>query len=171
MKKSSLLSGLFAGIFGFLAMNMAHAMPTVGDEVIFSSVRVNTGAVTTGTFEMKLASFNTASGNWSEIQTTTENGVAKTETEQVPNSALLTDSSVALLLTSCAGMGGALQTVTVPAGTFPTCAIPSNSDFSKGTLWIAKGVVFGIVQEDFTQADGTHTVLQLVSQTAGITAR
>jgi hypothetical protein len=144
MKKSSLLSGLFAGIFGFLAMNMAHAMPTVGDEVIFSSVRVNTGAVTTGTFEMKLASFNTASGNWSEIQTTTENGVAKTETEQVPNSALLTDSSVALLLTSCAGMG---------------------------TLWIAKGVVFGIVQEDFTQADGTHTVLQLVSQTAGITAR
>jgi hypothetical protein len=167
MLKSSVSSGLLAGFLGFFAMNIAHAMPTLGDDAIFSSVRVNAGAVITGTFEMKLTAFDSASGKWTEKQTTTENGVAKVENDQILNSALLTNAGVASLLTNCTSMNGTLQTLTVPAGTFSTCAIPSNSDFSNGTLWIAKGVAFGVVQEDFTQGDGTHTVLQLVSQTAG----
>jgi hypothetical protein len=167
MQKSSVSCGLIAGFLGFFAMNTAFAMPTLGDDVIFSSVRVNAGAVITGTFEMKLVSFDSTSGKWTERQTTTENGVTKVENEQILSSALLTDAGVALLLANCTTMGGTLQTVTVPAGTFPTCAIASNSDFSNGTLWVAKGIVFGVVQEDFTQADGTHTVLQLVSQTVG----
>jgi hypothetical protein len=167
--KKSYSYALITGFLGFFAVtvNAAHAMPTLGDDVIFSSVRVNAGAVITGTFEMKLVSFDSTSEKWTERQTTTENGVAKVENEQILNSALLTDSGVASLLTNCTSMDGTLQTVTVPAGTYSTCAIASNSDFSNGTLWVAKGVVFGVVQEDFTQPDGTHTVLQLVSQTAG----
>jgi hypothetical protein len=167
MQKSFASCGLIAGLLVLFAMNSSFAMPTVGDDVIFSSVRVNAGAVITVTFEMKLISYDSASGKWTERQTTTENGVSKVENDQVLNSALLTDAGVATLLANCVSMSGTLQTVTVPAGTFSTCAVASNSAFSNGTLWIAKGVVFGVVQEDFTQADGTHTVLQLVSQTAG----
>ena len=130
MKKPSHSCAFIAGFLGFFAVSLAHAMPTIGDDVIFSSVRVNAGAVITGTFEMKLVSFNSGnsgdstSGKWTEKQTTTENGVAKVQNQQIPGSALLTDSAVALILTNCTTMGGTLQTVTVPAGSFPTCAIP-----------------------------------------------
>jgi hypothetical protein len=167
MKKFSVLSGLFAGFVGITAMNSALAMPAVGDDVIFSSVGATTGTTTTGTFEMKLASYDSNSGKWLEKQITTQNGVSKDQNQQIPTSALLTDSNVALILANCAVMKGTLQTITVPAGNFSTCAIPSTSEFSNGTLWIAKGVVFGIAQEDFFLPDGTHTVLQLVSQTIG----
>jgi hypothetical protein len=167
MKNFFLTLSLSTAVAVILAANYAQAMPTLGDDVVFSSVQVNSGTVTTGTFEMKLVSYDSTSGKWTEKQTTTVNGVAKDENQQIPTSALLTDANVALILTNCTTMSGTLQTVTVPAGNYSTCALPSNSDFSNGTLWVAKGVVFGIVQEDFTQADGTHTVLQLASQTPG----
>jgi hypothetical protein len=159
---------LFGAFFAtFTSSGVAQAMPTLGDDVVFSSVTVNASAVVTGTFEMTLTAFDSTAQTWTESQITTQNGVAKTENQQISSSALLTDSGVQTILTGCVGMGGTLQKLTVPLGTFSTCAIPSKSDFSNGTLWVAAGVAFGIVQEDFTQTDGTHTVLQLVSQTLG----
>lgn len=151
----------------FFLATSAQAMPTLGDDVVFSSVTVNAGTVVTGTFEMTLSAFDSTAQKWTETQITTQNGVAKSVNQQISSAALLTDSGVASILTNCTSMGGILQKLTVPAGCFSTCAIPSNSDFSNGTLWVATGVAFGIVQEDFTQTDGTHTVLQLVSQTPG----
>lgn len=75
----------------------------------------------------------------------------------------LTDATIDGLLANCAGAGGALQTVTVPAGSFETCAVPYTNESETGTAWIGK-VSFGLVLiQSTSKEDGTMTTGQLVS--------
>jgi putative hemolysin len=134
------------------------AAPAVGDQAFYNVTNVEYGKTWSGTNEMKIMSINPA-GTEFEIQST-EYFHEKTEvynyryTEQDFWPYLMADATLA----NCVSYGGKLETTTVPAGTFNTCALPDQG----GTVWIAAGVPFGYVKVD-VPGTSLHTHFELVS--------
>jgi len=160
MKTSLILSAIFA------FSSSAFAMPSVGDDSVFALTNTMNGQTVTGTVEIKLISHNTSNETWDERESITVNGQSQTQDQSVATSQLLTDATAQQILASCASIGGKAQSITVPAGTFNTCSIPSSSNGSTGTVWIST-VTFGVVQSDETASNGEHVVLKLVSTHSG----
>jgi hypothetical protein len=147
----------------------AFAMPSVGDDAVFALTATVNGQTYTGTGEEKLVAFDAASNNWTEQNTFVISGQTQTQNQTVQTNQLLTHTTVAAVMSNCAAYGGTPQSITVPAGTYNTCSLPVNSNGQTGTVWVASGIAFGMVQSDITTAsNGQHTVLKLISATAAL---
>jgi hypothetical protein len=145
----------------------AYAMPNVGDDAVYTVSATESGQTVNGTMEFKLMSQDASTGNWGEQVTTVINGQSNVQTQSMTSQQLVTDAQAQTILANCAAVGGTPANITVPAGAFSTCAIPSSSNDGTGTVWVAD-VAFGVVQEDVTNpTSGEHVVLQLQSQSAG----
>lgn len=161
MKKALILVSVF------VMSTAAYAMPNVGDEAMFAVTTTQSGQTLTGTMEFKLMSHDTTTDNWDEQITTSIAGQTSNQDQTLTSSSLLTDLQAQQILASCGSVNGALATITVPAGTFNTCAVPQNNNGETGTVWVAD-VTFGIVQENLTNSStGQQITIQLQSQASG----
>lgn len=155
------MNKFFVSTAVFLVSGLAMAMPKVGDDAVFN---VTFGGPAPALLEMELVGFDSGTNNFMEKTTVTYNGTSQVNTQSLTSQQLLNDLQVASILASCANYGGVSQNITVPAGTFATCALPqSGNGIQSGTVWIG-AVSFGFVKSDLIYTSGAHTILELVSQ-------
>lgn len=144
-----------------LTSSVAFAMPSVGDQALYDATLSKAGAVTAATAELELVSLDAANQQFQEKTTIVANGATQSNTKTVEASSLASDEIVTQVLATCSEIGGHLETITVPAGTFDTCALPSDAS-TPGTYWVSH-VSFGVVKQDFTNSSGVHIVMVLRS--------
>jgi len=131
-----------------LSSSAALATPAVGDYAVFSGTVTKGTQVTTIRDEMELVSYDQTTNQFTEKITETTPAGTTSGSQQVDATKLLTDSTIAQILQTCASFGGVPASVTTAIATFNTCALPVDGN-SKGTVWVG-AVPFGIVQMDLT---------------------
>ncbi len=136
---------------------IAQATPLVGDYSNFKVTVDVQGQIVPGTLELALVA-KTATGFKMTNTTKFENQPAEHNEEDVTAEELLNDEIISYLLANCSAQNGKLETVTVPAGTFNTCAISNDNS----TSWIGQ-VPFGMVQRTETTPEGYVVNLKLQS--------
>lgn len=145
----------------------AHAMPLVGDYANFDIVITNGTDNMTGSYEIALTGQNSAGF---QMSTTVKlgNQPAQKDQQTVAATDLMDDATVASVLANCAAYGGALQQLAVAAGTFNTCAVPTQNDAGQtnGTVWIGQ-VPFAVVKQAQKRDDGLDMILSLKSYQNG----
>jgi hypothetical protein len=151
----SILSICFTLVFAALS----HATPKMGDfasyQLEMSSREHNLSVI----IDKEILSFDASQNSYLVRQTMTQEGNPPESLEEnTPADQMITDEMIDSILVNCGSTGGSLQSVTVPAGTFNTCAMPIDNESESGTVWIAK-VPFGFVQ------------LQTTSKSEGVTTR
>jgi hypothetical protein len=151
---------IFISLVSMLFAATAFAMPTVGDNALFDVIISQGGRSVKGTLESTIKAV--ANGNYSIESKINLGGQFKIQNDQRNKQELVSDAMVSGILGNCAHYGGKAESVTVPAGTFKTCALPSQDKGSKGTTWIAQ-VAFGFVKVDTTSANGQRTYAELKS--------
>ncbi len=139
----------------------AYATPKVGDTSEFALTMTQSGQTRVGSF---LTSIVSEAGDQMTVATTVhfDGQPDQHQEESRAKADLLTDEKINDALANCVQYGGALEALVVPAGTYPTCKLPSFDDAHKqnGSFWIG-AVAFGIVKEEQTTADGTSYSLVL----------
>jgi hypothetical protein len=95
------------------------AMPSVGD---MATYKVRTNGYE-GTLKIELTSFDASTNSFTKKETTSFMGQETSEVETVNASELQSESQLQMALAYCSNMGGTLETVSVPAGNFQTCAL------------------------------------------------
>ncbi len=144
----------------------ALAMPKVGDQALYDLTISKDAQVMQGTLESEITAQDAASGMLTVNRKFTINGNAQSQQEQVQPNDLPSDGVISQMLVSCETTGGTSESVTVPAGTFPTCAIKYNDNGRNGTAWVA-AVPFGMVKNESVGQDGTNVSLTLKSYKLG----
>lgn len=131
------------------------AMPAVGDMAVYK-VHANGYEITQ---KIELVSYNPADKTYAQKETMSVFGQESVQVKNVPADGFLTDAVIAQVLTYCQSseIGGTLETVTVAAGTFQSCAITSE----EGRSNIA-AVPFGVVKFSSPSAS-----LELIQYKAG----
>lgn len=150
----------------FLMTATAFAMPNVGDDAVFDATITSGTQSYQGTAEFSLTSYDASTDQFNQHTVQTIGGSTQANDALVDHLAFITDAQATDAVASCAHYGGTAATVTVPAGTFATCAIPVQNPGQTGTSWIAP-VAFGVVKQDVTNSDGSHVVLSLRTSTMG----
>lgn len=150
-------------IASLLTTAVVSAMPAVGDLALYNITSIDAGVTYNYTLEQKLTAQNVLTGDFNVSQTVTYNGVTQATEYAVPADQLATTQMIDLYLNNCALAGGTLETVTVPAGTFNTCAV---KDENNNTTWIAQ-VPFGFVKMSGVTEDGAQQVVELQSYVNG----
>jgi hypothetical protein len=137
----------------------ANAAPAVGDSATFSG----TWGADTLTQTTAFTAFNASTQQFTQATTTTVGKEAPVSGEELVNLAdTASDAAMQDIVTNCANYGGAAESVTTVAGTFPTCKLAMEGG---GFVWI--GVVpFAVVRFD-TIADGKPLKLDLTGFTNG----
>lgn len=149
-------------VLGLLVGSTAMAMPAVGDSADYNFTLDQEGFVLTGTLQMKLTAYDSMKKTYTRETTTTIAGQTSTSTDDTPEADLLTDAQVDAEIANCVSLGGTLEPVTVPAGTFDTCAL---GDTAGNKQWTAK-VPFGIAKGELMQ-EGAKISLELTAFTSG----
>jgi hypothetical protein len=131
------------------------AMPAVGDMATYKVLANGYEII----LKEELVSYNSSTGSFTKVTTSLAFGQESTKSEVVAVADLNTDAELNQLLAYCSNpqIGGTLETVSVTAGTFNTCAISSGSQ--KANVGV---VPFGLVRF----SDPTATV-ELVSYKLG----
>ncbi len=139
--------------------SVAYASPAVGDAVNFSG----TWGAEAVTQAISFTSFDQASNTFKQMTTTTIGTAAPASQEDtVKFEDTASDAALQDLVTNCATYGYVPETITVPAGQFPSCKIAMEAG---GFVWI--GVVpFAVLKFD-TVSDGKPLVLELMSFVRG----
>ncbi len=147
----------------FCVQTTAFATPKVGDFAQYQ-LNIQNGANSMDLTLIREILNQDASGNFLVRQIIQlPDGNQQTSENLEGADQFLSDATIDGLLGNCASAGGALQTITVPAGSFETCAVPFSNDAETGTAWIGK-VSLGLVQIQTTsKEDGTVTNGQLVN--------
>jgi hypothetical protein len=149
-----------------LAAVLAEATPARGDRSVFN-VKLSKGTqITTGKLTFELTSYDKSTDQWVQTSTTDLNGQKQTKTETVATSDLLDDATIDSIITNCVARGGKTETITSPAGSFPSCAVPINNSKTSGTVWVAK-VPFGYCKWILSRSDGLTVDSLLESFVAG----
>ena len=150
-----------------LAGAMAFAYPSVKDQSTLVGVYTDaSGARTDFTQTLLITAFDEPKLMYTvKVTAVTSKGQTETQEQQVSEDDLMNGDLVKYLLENCAAQGGKLDKVTVPAGTFDTCALPTQD----GTTWVGD-VIFGIVKVENKASDGSTMSLQLQSFVDGLTA-
>ncbi len=144
-----------------LASVSAYATPRVGDYANYDVHANHNGQNIQATLSHELLQFNSSRGQYLRQQTITFPGRSPDVTQEwVPSDDLLSDETINNIMNNCAGAGGQLQNINVPAGNFQTCALPFNTDDMRGTAWIAR-VPFGYVRLDSISSNGMQQTIQL----------
>ena len=142
---------------------LAQATPLVGDYSNFKLTVNAEGQTAVGTYEMALVA-KTANGFKMTRTTKFDTQPAQHEEENVNTQDLVNDEFITTVLENCAEQGGASEVVTVTAGTFNTCSLPTES----GKVWVTHAP-FGIVKAQETTQEGYLVNLELQSFVNGKT--
>ncbi len=145
------------------------ANPKVGNMVKLDlEVTAADGKKATAVMTVELKQYDAAGKKWLQARTLELPGKpADTQQGWVPEENLLNDADIQAILTDCVKDGGKLEKVTVPAGTFDSCASSFDEEDAVGTVWFAKSV-WGIVKQDITEkASKVRTTMALKAQRAG----
>lgn len=134
----------------------AQATPAVGDYGNYDLTLTQASSVQTGSYELSLVS--QAGANFEMQSVITIGGQPQSSQETVAASDLLSDATITAVLGNCAQYGGQSAQITVPAGSFATCALPIDG----GVAWIGQ-VPFGVIQQSQAQSNGSNLVLKLQS--------
>jgi hypothetical protein len=150
-------------VFSALVFSLsAYASPKVGDYAAYATTLSLNGQTIQADVQRELTQFNASTNQYLERQTTQISGQSPQVNESWTDASnYLDDATIDSVLANCAASGGALQAVSVPAGSFNTCALPFSSDDSSGTAFVAK-VPFGVVRLDSVRkSDGMTTQMNL----------
>jgi len=139
----------------FLSCAVASAMPKIGD---YSAMNVILNNNPIGTLENELTQYDATKNQYLQVTTQTYSGTKQTSQSWTNG---ISDTEIANILAACTNYGGNPQTVTEPAGTFSTCALPVNNNGAVGQVWIG-AVALGIVKIDLTQG-ANHIIADLAS--------
>lgn len=151
---------IFISLVSVLFTTAALAMPAVGDNAVYSLQISQGGQSMSGTLETTITGF--ANGSYSLESKINMGGQQQVQNDQRQAQEMVTDALISQIMTNCAQYGGKLESVTVPAGTFNTCALPVNPQDGTGTTWVAN-VPFGLVKVDSTDTQGQKTFGELNS--------
>lgn len=133
-------------IASLVVSSVAFAMPSVNDSASYDVVVTQGNQSQHITYDASLTEYNSGQDTFKMVEVTTVHGQQpQTQEGWVKGEDLASDELVAELLTNCAKYRGKAGKVTVPAGTFDSCALPQNNNGVVGTLWVAK-VSFGIAK-------------------------
>ena len=136
---------------------LAQATPLVGDYSNFKATVSTEGQTMAGTLEVALVA-KTATGFKMTATTKFDNQPSEHQEKDVNADDLINDEMISYLLANCAAQNGQLQSVTVPAGTFNSCAITNENS----TIWIAQ-VPFGFAKRTELSPEGYTYSLELQS--------
>ncbi len=142
---------------------LAQATPLVGDYSNFKLTVNAEGQTVVGTYEMALVA-KTANGFKMTRTTKFDNQPAQHEEEDVNSEDLANDEFITTVLESCVENNGTPETLTLPAGTFSTCSLPTET----GKVWVTHAP-FGIVKVQETTQEGYLVNLELQSFVNGKT--
>lgn len=131
-----------------MSSTAAMAMPSVGDSVVYAATVVVGDKTVDSTIENSLVEKNSKGQFLMKTTTTVKGQTPRIEQAWVDSSTLKSDSTITQTLEQCLVIGGTLDSVTVPAGTFNTCALTATTRVTQNTEWIG-AVPFGIVQRKF----------------------
>jgi hypothetical protein len=150
-------SVLFCALFAL----SAYATPKVGDYAAFDlTITTSSGQTAQGTLEREITQNNGT--QFLERQVVTVAGQAPQTSENWQDASnFLDDSTIDAILGNCAAAGGNPQTISVPAGSYTTCAIDFDNNESKGTVWVGK-VSLGVVRIDSFDKANSVTVSGLL---------
>ncbi len=145
----------------------AQATPTVGDKAHFSAtLSLGKRPIMDGTATFEVVGRQPDNGGWVVNSVTNLSGKIEQKQNLVQESDLLSEAAIDDILANCAAKEGVAEVITVPAGTFQTCAIPKSNDSVTGTVWVAK-VPFGYVKGVGKRSDGISINGVLESFSAG----
>ena len=161
------MTSFLSSLFIFLASSAALAYPAVGDFAMMSGTATQGGMNASVTLERSIVSFDVTTDSFAVVETQTINGQAQTSTLSSKSDEMITQQQVNGMLTYCTMYSGALETITVPAGTFATCKMPTQDDSGQqsGFVWIGD-VTFGIVKIT-GKSQGADYTLELASFRSG----
>ena len=151
-----------------LLAGSAMATPKIGDQANFSLTISKAGQTIPGAISFELTQFDASRNQFLQHQVTqVQGGQTQTQDNWVSANDMLTDEKIDAVIANCVRAGGQNQSIQVPAGTYPTCALPINgNDGTKGVVWVAK-VPLGLVRFDSTNNDGVTVSALLASFRAG----
>ncbi|MGZ3693202.1 MAG: hypothetical protein ACXWQO_03290 [Bdellovibrionota bacterium] len=125
----------------------AYATPKVGDYALFAATISANGRSIPATIELEILR-EEGEGKFLQRQTNKIGDQDPQSNDEVkPVDQFISDATIDALLADCAGNGGTLETVTVPAGDFNSCKLPFDNEESTGTAWVSK-VPFGLARID-----------------------
>jgi hypothetical protein len=141
-----------------MASTSAYATPRLGDYAAFNAVLSLNGQTMQADVQQEIVQHDTSKNEFLERQTVAFSGRSPEVTDSWKAAdQFLDDATIEAVLGNCAAAGGTAQAITVPAGTFDTCAMPFDNEGSKGIVWIAK-VPFGVAKLDQLNKENGLTV-------------
>lgn len=132
-------------VLASVVTSVALAFPAVGDKAVFKGAYYGAaGGQIDFTQTIELVKFDETTQKYSLTnQFDLANGQSQTQNAEVEANQLLSNDTVKQILADCVAGGGTLGQTTVPAGTFQTCAVPTERN---GMIYVAE-VPFGFVKE------------------------
>lgn len=161
------MTQFFSAVLVLLSSTAAFAYPAIGDYAMWKGTSVRNGMSSNISLERSITGFDASMDMFSVVETVSVDGQVQTSTIAQKSDELLTKQQVGEVLSFCAMAGGVLEGVTVPAGSFATCKLPTTNENgqSDGFIWVGD-VSFGIVKASGVQ-DGADYVLELSTFRAG----
>lgn len=147
-------------IASLIVSTSAWAMPAVGDHAVYAATYTSTAVTQNYTIDRKISGMNLLAKTFTLDTTFTMGSQSQAQSEVVAAADMTTDAQVTDALTNCVTYGGKTESVTVAAGTFNTCALPTQDG---GTIWVASGVPFAMVKTEGPTEDGGTIKAELQS--------
>ncbi|WP_413289735.1 hypothetical protein [Bdellovibrio sp. HCB337] len=150
----------------FLA-TAALATPAVGDYAKYN-VTISQGNQKMSLIaEQTITAFDQAANQYTVQTTYNYNGQSQIDSAQKPADEFVSDAMAKDIIANCASYQGTLEQVTVPAGKFNSCKLPtSDGNGGTGSINLVAGVAFGIVKGTSTE-QGKVTNVELLAFTNG----
>lgn len=143
---------LVLSLLVLISGSIAFATPAVGDYANYNLTVIQGGQTLTGSYELAIVG-KTATGFKVTTTITVPDQPAQYEEQDVAANQMLGDAQIGSILGQCSMYGGTLESVTVPAGTFETCNLPTDT----GRASVAS-VPFGIVKQSQKSESGEMTI-------------
>lgn len=147
-----------------LATSAALAFPSVKDHTEYN---VNYASAAGGAIDyvlkLEITGYDSAAQQYTVKSTQLLNGQEKAQDQKYAADQFPTNAQVNDLLAQCAQQGGTPEKITVPAGSFDTCALPQQNN---GKVWIA-AVPFGFAKLISIDQEGNTTTAELSTFTNG----
>lgn len=128
----------------------AYSAPRVGDMISMTGTFTPvSGPQQSLESQQIILAYDSGSDRFTIQQTVTVNGVPTVTSDSIPSANIFAEERGAQVVAQCLQLGGLLETLSLPAGIFPTCRMQNGS----AALWIAQ-VPFGAVKIHSEDATG-----------------
>lgn len=133
------------------------AYPALYDTTDYSGQLTTNGVQHAIALRFQASAFDAATATYDVTQSISyDNGTPQTNVQKQEAKDMFSNALYGQYIQYCGQIGGKLETVTVAAGTFDTCAAPVNQNGQTGTTWVGN-VPFGIVKTQITDTKNNLT--------------